>query len=126
MKGFIVRLFWSEERRERERPRRKHQEVWLHPALWLVTVICTFAAIGTQWIPARHAWVTVLLMVPWVVLFVALIANSIGVRRRRQEGWTPVRGVHTPPRVRLGESPLVVRWRWLTRRHPDSEEPTAP
>jgi hypothetical protein len=113
----ISRFFWSEERREREAPRRREKEIWIHPALWWIVFIATLAEIGLELIPERHVLVRMLLRLPYMIVIVVFATNAFVVWRRRRNGWAPIDGVHTSPTLAPGQSPLAVRWRWLTRQH---------
>lgn len=121
MRGAIARLFWSEERREREAPRRRERAVWVHPALSWIVSIGLLVGSGVSFIPHHQLLVRLLLGLPYVVVFVALGANGLVIRRRRREGWTPVDGIHTPPVPEPGQSPIAVSWRWLVHRESTDE-----
>jgi len=89
MRGFIARIFWSEARRERERPRSRHPVKCEHPALRAIAFVATIAGAVLTWVPQGHAAVRISALGVLAVLLCAQGLDALTVHRRRQLNRSP-------------------------------------
>jgi predicted membrane protein len=83
MRGAIARFFWSEERREREAPRRQANGVKVPPAVFRIYFVGIVVAVGVGQIPEHHVLGELLVRVPAVIVLLVVIVGYAWARHRQ-------------------------------------------
>lgn len=101
VRGAVARFFWSEERREREAPRRRDKGVRFDPVLGWLIVIALAVQVGLELIPEHHLLLRLLLRLPGAIVCVFLAGSLVWARHQRNLTPGGVGEAPVTPTVRL-------------------------